>query len=401
MPVDLGGTLATGIHGATYLRLKEALGISGGETRINEPFQFLAEIEAPVKDALHIDTFGLFPPSTMFGYRNENWKPFTFTDGTTVKVSGNMQWDVLENGDIVQYPRGDRSAAPSGRMPRGGSFFDTIIRQEPIVEEELDAKEFARQTFSLYTEEECRRLEETTKWVYDNTDYSIVGSFMGASFSRLTEIMGPFIANPKGIRAPEEWFMSFLLRKDYIREIHELQYEVGMKNLEMYKQAVGNRIDVVLMSGTDFGTQTGLMFGTNIYREFFKEFHSKMNGWVHENTDWKTFYHTCGSIRELLDDFYEAGIDILNPVQVSAAGMDPRFLKDNYGSKFVFWGGGVDTQNILPFESEANVRKYVREMLEIFAPGGGYVFSTVHNIQDKVPIGNVVAAFDEVARFRY
>jgi uroporphyrinogen-III decarboxylase len=143
------------------------------------------------------------------------------------------------------------------------------------------------------------------------------------------------------------------------------------------------------------------LFSADLYRELFKPLHEKMNRWVHENTDWKTFYHTCGSIRELLDDFHEAGIDILNPVQVTAAGMDPRFLKDRYGSKFVFWGGGVDTQKVLSFESEENVRGNVRDLLKIFAPGGGFVFSAIHNIQDKVPVGNVLAVFDEVDRFRF
>ncbi len=400
IPVDLGATLATGIHGGTYSRLKEALGIPAGEVRINEPSQFLAEMEDTVRAALHVDTFGLFPPRTMFGFRNENWKPFTLPDGTIVQVSGHMQWDVLDGGDIVQYPQGDRGAPPSARMPQGGSFFDTIVRQEPIVEEELDPREFARQTFYLYTDEECRWLEETSRRVYESTDLSIVGSYLGASFSRLTEIMGPYIRFPKGIRSPEEWYASLLVRRDYIREIHELQYEIGMKNLTMYRQAVGDRLDVVLMSGTDFGTQNGPLFGRDIYRELFKPYHTGMNRWVHENTPWKTFYHTCGSIRDLLDDFHEAGIDILNPVQISAAGMDPRHLKSDYGEKFVFWGGGIDTQRVLPFESEENVRSHVRELLEIFAPGGGFVFSTVHNIQDKVPVANVKAVFDEVDRFR-
>jgi uroporphyrinogen-III decarboxylase len=368
-------------------------------TKINEPFQFLAEIEVPVKKALNIDTFGLFPPKTMFGYKNENWKPFTLSDGTTVHVSGHMQWDVLENGDVVQYPQGNRSALPSGKMPKGGSFFDAIVRQDPIVEERLDPKEFAEQTFHLYTDGELSELEKASKSAFENTDYSLVGSFLGASFSRMTETMGPYILDPKGIRDPEEWFVSLLTRKNYVLEIHNYQYEIGMKNLEMYKQAVGERIDVVVMSGTDFGMQNGPMFGVEVYKELFKPFHKKMNAWVHKNTNWKTFFHTCGSVWDFLDDFHEAEVDILNPVQISAAGMDPTELKKKYGKKFVFWGGGVDTQNVLPFESEANVRAHVRGLLEIFSVDGGYVFSTVHNIQDKVPIENVLAVYDEINRF--
>ena len=400
VPVDLGGTLATGIHGGTYSRLRRALGLPVGEVRINEPSQFLAEVDDDIKQALQVDTFGLFPPRTMFGFRNERWKPFILPDGITVQVSGHMQWDVLESGDIVQHPQGDRSAPPSARMPQGGSFFDTIVRQEPIVEEELDPREFARQTFSLYTDEDCRYLEETARWV--STERTIRSSAVswGPPSPGSRRSWAPTSRTRRGIRNPEEWYASLLIRRDYIREIHRLQYEIGMKNLAMYRQAVGDRVDVILMSGTDFGTQNGLLFGVDVYRELFKPLHTAMNRWVHENTPWKTLYHTCGSIRDLLDDFHEAGIDILNPVQISAAGMDPRSLKERYGSKFIFWGGGIDTQQVLPFETEERVRAHVREQLATFAPGGGYVFATVHNIQDKVPIGNVRAAFDEVGRFR-
>lgn len=398
-PIDLGSTLATGIHGSTYAKLKKKLNIDTGEVKIYEPFQFLAEVEESVKKALRVDTIGLHPPQTMFGYKNEHWKPFKLFDGTQVLVSGHMEWDVLDNGDIVLYPRGDRSASPSGKMPKGGSFFDAIIRQEPVVEEELDPKEFAEQTFLLYTDQECRDLEAASEWAFENTDYSVVGSFLGASFSRLTEIMGPYITHPKGIRDPEEWFVSLLTRKDYILAIHNYQYEIGMKNLEMYRQAVGDRIDVILMSGTDFGTQSGPLIHPQTYRELIKPFHKKMNHWVHENTSWKTLIHSCGSITEFLDDFHDVEIDILNPVQVSAAGMDPENLKTRYGDKFVFWGGGIDTQNVLPFQDTENVKKHVRDACTKFSTGGGFVFAAVHNVQDKVPVENVIAAYEEAGRF--
>ncbi len=399
LPIDLGSTMATGIHGSTYAKLKQKLNINKGEIKIYEPFQLLAEVEESVKKALTIDTIGLQPPQTMFGYKNEQWKPFRLFDGTNVLVSGHTEWDVLENGDIVLYPRGDRSASPSGKMPKGGSFFDAIVRQGPIVEEELNPKEFADQTFLIYTDQECRDLETASKWAFNNTEYSVVGNFLGASFSRLTEIMGPYITHPKGIRNPEEWFVSLLTRKDYILAIHNYQYEIGMKNLEMYRQAIGDRIDVILMSGTDFGAQNGPLIHPQTYCELIKPFHKKINHWVHENTSWKTLIHSCGAITDFLDDFHEAEIDILNPVQVSAAGMDPANLKTRYGDKFVFWGGGIDTQKVLPFQDTETVREHVRDACEKFAPGGGFGFAAVHNIQDKVPVENVIAAYEEAVHF--
>jgi uroporphyrinogen-III decarboxylase len=121
-----------------------------------------------------------------------------------------------------------------------------------------------------------------------------------------------------------------------------------------------------------------------------------MNDWVHQHTRWRTLYHSCGSVVAFLDDFVEAGFDILNPVQLSAEGMDPRFLKDNYGRKLVFWGGGVDTQHTLPFGTPDEVRREVKSNLDIFSAGGGYVFNTVHNIQANIPVENLLAMFETV-----
>ena len=133
-PRDLGSTLVTGIQAGAYARLKKALGIEAGKIRVYDPYQMLAEVEEPVKKALGVDTVGIQLPTTMFGYRNENWKPFRMFDGTDVEISGHFQYDVLPGGDIVQYPKGDRSVPPSGRMPQGGYYFDTIVREEPIDE---------------------------------------------------------------------------------------------------------------------------------------------------------------------------------------------------------------------------------------------------------------------------
>jgi hypothetical protein len=394
-PLDLGSTLVTGIQASAYARLKKALGITTGTIRVYDPYQMLAEVEEPVKKALGVDTVGIQLPTTMFGYRNENWKPFRMFDGTDVEVSGHFEYDVQPGGDIVQYPKGDRSAPPSGRMPEGGYYFDTIVRQEPIDESKLDPKEWVAQTYSLYTEEELRFVEETSRFWFENSEYGILGNFWGAGFGDIATVPGPAILHPKGIRDPEEWYVSTLTRKDYVNEIFHLQLELQMKNLALYQQAAGDRIDVVVMSGTDFGSQNGPFISPNAYREMFKPLHAEMNGWVHEHTRWKTFYHTCGSIVAYLDDFAEAGVDILNPVQVSAAGMAPDFLKKKYGDRFVFWGGAVDAQHTLAFGTPEQVREEAARNTRIFGAGGGFVFNNVHNIQATVPTGNLLALFQK------
>jgi hypothetical protein len=394
VPLDLGSTLVTGIAASIYAKLKKALGIAGGNVKVYDPYQFLAEVEEEVKKKLGVDTYGIQLPVTLFGYRNEEWKPFRLFDGTDVLISGHFQYDVLENGDIVQYPKGDRSAPPSGKMPKGGFYFDSIVRQEPIVEEKLDPLEWVRETYALYTDEDLRYLEETSKWYYDNTDYALIGNFWGAGFGDIAIVPGPSVAYPKGVRSPEEWYVSAVTRKQYIKDIFHYQFELQMKNLKMYREAVGDRIDVIVMSGTDFGSQQGPFISPDSYREMFKPLHMAMNGWVHENTGWKTFFHTCGAIAAFLDDFHEAGVDILNPVQISAKGMEPALLKEKYGQKFVFWGGGVDPQGVLPFGKPEEVREQVERNIVTLGKGGGYVFNNVHNIQATVPVENVVAMFE-------
>ncbi len=396
IPLDLGSTLVTGIQASIYAKLKNALGISKGLIKVYDPFQMLAEVENEVKQLLGVDTYGIQLPVTLFGYKNENWKKFKMFDGTEVLISGNFEYDVLENGDIVQYPKGDRSAPPSGKMPKGGYYFDVIVRQEPIDESKLDPKEWVEQTYSLYTDEDLEYLEKTSRWYYKNTDYSLVGNFWGAGFGDIATVPGPHIPYPKGIRDVEEWYVSAITRKQYIKEIFQYQLELQMKNLKMYREAVQDRIDIIVMSGTDFGAQNGPFISPNLYREVFKPLHKEMNDWIHENTNWKTFFHTCGSIVDFLDDFVNAGVDILNPVQISAAGMDPDFLKKNYGDKFVFWGGGVDTQKTLPFGTPENIKEEVENNMLTFGKEGGFVFNTVHNIQPSVPIDNLVTMFETV-----
>ena len=190
--------------------------------------------------------------------------------------------------------------------------------------------------------------------------------------------------------------MAHMIHPEYIQGIYEMQCEVALENLKLLREAVGDRIDVIGISGTDFGTQNGTFISPDMYREMYQPFHKKLNDWIHANTSWKIFYHSCGSVVTLLDDFIEAGVDILNPVQCSAAGMDAKILKERYGDRLVFWGGGVDTQKTLPFGTPEEVRQEVRERIETFAPGGGFVFNTIHNIQPGTPVENMMAMFEAV-----
>jgi uroporphyrinogen-III decarboxylase len=172
-----------------------------------------------------------------------------------------------------------------------------------------------------------------------------------------------------------------------------------MKNLAKIHAVVGNRIEALFVTGTDFGTQNGPFISPGSYRDLFMPFHQRVNDWIHTNTTWKSFIHSCGSVVALIPSFLEAGFDILNPVQCSAAGMDAQGLKDKFGDRLVFWGGGVDTQHTLPFGTPDEVRAEVRERLRIFGKGGGYIFNPIHNVQCRTPIENMLAMLEAWREF--
>jgi uroporphyrinogen-III decarboxylase len=204
----------------------------------------------------------------------------------------------------------------------------------------------------------------------------------------------------KGIRDAAEWYVSLSLRPGYVHDVFERQCEIGIANLARAYEVVGDKVTAVCVGGTDLGAQQGPLVSPRTYRDLFKPFQVQVNSWVHAHTGWKTFIHSCGSIWALLDDIVDAGFDVLNPVQTSAADMSPEALKERYGDRLTFWGGGVDTQRVLPFGTPDEVRAMVRDRLRIFGRGGGFVFNTVHNVQAGVPTENLLALYQAVGDFR-
>lgn len=400
IPLDLGGGSVTGMHVSTVYKLRQNLGLDapGTPVKVSEPFQMLGEIKPDLLAALGGDVVGVGGLKNMFGFKNENWKPWTTFDGTPVLVPESFNTETEPDGALLMYPEGDRSARPSGRMPSGGWYFDSIIRQEPIDDDNLDVADNLEE-FGLIAAEELNHFQNEVERLYNETDKAIFLSFGGVSFGDIALVPAPWLKNPKGIRDVEEWYVSTAARRDYVYEIFEQQSRITLANLEKIFQRVGNRVAVVLISATDFGTQNGPFISPKAYRDLYQPFHKRLNDWVHQHTAWKTFIHSCGSILALLDDLVAAGFDILNPVQCSAAQMDPRVLKERYGSQVTFWGGGVDTQKTLPFGTAAEVRGEVRERIKIFGPGGGFVFNPIHNVQARTPIENLMAMYETVKEY--
>jgi len=395
LPLDLGGSVVTGMAASTVSKLRLRLGLDGGRVRVVEPYQMLGQIDDDLARLLGVDVIGLGGPRTMFGFENKHWKPWRLFDGTEVFVPAGFNTDPEPNGDILMYPEGDRSAPPSGRMPYGGYYFDAIIRQPPIDEDHLDVEDNLEE-FGPISRADLAHFRRQAERLYEGTDRAIFANFGGTAFGDIALVPAPWLKHPKGIRDVEEWYISLAARKDYVRRLFERQCEIGLENLAKIHEAVGDRISLVFVTGTDFGTQSGPFLSVETYRELFKPFHIAVNSWIHLHTTWKSFIHSCGCVRPLIPEFIDAGFDVLNPVQTSARGMDPRELKDTFGRDIVFWGGGVDTQRTLPFGTPDEVRAEVRERIEIFGRDGGFVFNTIHNVQARSPVENVVALYETV-----
>ncbi len=401
IPLDLGSSPVSGMHVSTVFKLRQALELDppGTPVKVVEPYQLLGEIGPDLMEALDVDVVGAWPSKNMFGFRNEAWKPWTTFDGTPVLVPEGFNTDVEANGDLLLYPEADKTVPPSGRMPEGGFYFDSIIRQPPIDDNSLDAEDNLEE-FDLMSDEELDHFSREVDRLYAKTDKAILANFGGTAFGDIALVPAPWLKHPKGIRDVSEWYMSTVIRQDYVRSIFERQCEIALENLSRCYQRVGNRVNIIYMTGTDFGTQIGPFISPEAYCDLYQPFQRRLNDWVHENTKWKTFIHSCGSVRALIPHFIDAGFDILNPVQCSAAHMDPYELKKAFGSRVTFWGGGVDTQGTLPFKSSGEVRKEVRDRIKALGPGGGFVFNTVHNVQPQIPVENVLALYETYREFR-
>jgi len=401
LAVDFGGGFQTGIHVSVVYQLRQALGLDapGTPVKVVEPYQMLGEVAHDLGEALGIDTVSLHGTGTMFGFPATDFKEWRLRDGTPVLVPGEFNTDYAPSGELFQYPGNDRTVGPCAKMPEGGNFFDAIIRQPPIDDETLNPSDNLEE-FGPIPDAELSLLSERAKRLHAQSDRALFCTFGGLTFGDIALVPATFLKQPKGIRDIEEWYCSLVMRPDFIKSVFEKQAEIAVENLARLYASVGDRISVIQTNGTDFGTQNGPFCSQESYRELFLPYQKKVNGWIHAHTPWKTFMHCCGSIVSLLDLIVEAEFDILNPVQCSATGMEPAMLKKRYGDQLTFWGGGVDTQKTLPFGTAEQVREQVQERIETFAPGGGFVFSTIHNVQALTPLNNLLALFETVKKYR-
>lgn len=380
MPIDLGATPVTSIHPIAYRRLREYLGLEGQPVRVADILLQLAEVEEPVRQRFGVDVVGLPVLEPLPGVRNTRWKPWALPDGSPALISADFAPEVTEKGDLLI--RGEDGSI-SHWMPAGTYHF--LPKDPPLAEAVLeDLERFQPRRTS---DEELEFLHHAAHRLHKETEYALFGWFggslvEGAQFARgWVRLMQDLKRNP-----------------EFVAALVEKLAGVALADLERYLDAVGEYVHVVGF-GDDLGVQSGLQFHPDIYRQLFKPHHRRLYGRVHARTRAYVFLHTCGSVYELIPDLIEVGVDILNPVQTSAAGMEPERLKRTFGDRLSFWGGGCCPQRVLPFGTEAEVEADVRERLRTFAPGGGYVFAPIHDIQPDVSPRNLVAMYDAALRW--
>lgn len=398
VPVDFGSTSVTGIHCKIVAALRNYYGLEDRPVKIIEPFQMLGEIDEELQDIIGVDCVPVFGPKDMFEIDETQLHEQITPWGQHVLIATGIDLSTDEKGDVYIYAKGDCSFLPSAIMPSNCYFINAIERQGEVDESTLDPQDNLEE-FGTLTEEDIdyyiRRTEKAVE-----SGKAVIASFGGTALGDIAFVPGMGLTDPKGIRNVSEWYMSTIMRQDYVHAVFEKQVDIAIDNYKRLWTALGDRIDVVFTCGTDFGTQDSQFCSIDTFRELWLPHYKRMNSWIHEHTTWKVFKHSCGAIVPILPGLIEAGFDIINPVQINAKDMDSTFLKKEFGSLVTFWGGGIDTQKILPNGTPDQIRDHVLRQCEILGRDGGFVFNAVHNIQANVPIQNVVAMIETLKEIR-
>jgi uroporphyrinogen decarboxylase len=390
VPIDLSGHRSSGISATVYPKLRRLLGLPERTVRMYDPVQQLAIIDEDVLNRFGVDTIEL---GRGFALEDEHWSDWVLPDGTPCQVPA---W-VMPERDGERWVIRSESGRIIAAMPDGALYFEAtfypFFRDDDPDEADRIPEMVAENMWCAVASppgplvagpDGAQVLADGARQLRAGTDRAIIGLFGG----NLLEMMQFYYRNDKAL---------LLLAMDPKR-VHvflDRVVEMHLANLERFLGAVGESIDVILF-GDDLGMQSGPQISPDMYREFFKPRHKLMWNRAKELADVKVMLHCCGGVRELLPDLIDAGLDAMNPVQVSCSGMDAKGLKADFGNDMVFWGGGCDTQTVLPNAMPDEVARHVTEQVRALSPGGGFVFQQVHNILTNVPSQNIAAMLDAV-----
>jgi uroporphyrinogen decarboxylase len=361
VPIDLGGTRQSGIAASAYHQLKRRLGMKT-PTRVFDLYQMLAEVERPVMERFGADVVGLNRSAVTFGIRNERWKPWRLLDGTPVEVPGDFNPLVKPNGDLLLL---DPDGKPMAQMPRGGFYFDRVDKYPGAAHADPE-----KLKLPLLSTRECDHLHAQAEAWWQQSDLAVAAA-MGPPYELFFGLgTGDFQA----------WMITLATEPDYVRTLYEKLAEAWLENLRRFTAAVGDRVQV-LQFNDDLGTQEAPFLSVAMFRDLVMPYYKRGLDWIHQNTRMKVFMHNDGAIFDFIPTLIEMGVDVLNPVQTTARGMEPVKLEEEFGGRIAFWGGACDCQGTLAFGTPEEVAREVEQSIQVFAPGGGYVLAAVHNIQ--------------------
>ncbi len=382
VPIDFSGHRSSGIAAIAYPKLRNYLGLPAKPIRVYDIIQQLAIVDEDVLDRFGVDTIEM---GRGFALDEKSWSPWTLPDGTDCFVPAWTQLEREEGRWVIR----SQSGIVLAHMPDGALYFEQTYF--PFLEkDDLDAigKSFGESMWTAIASPpgpvDSQKLSEGAKQLRKNSDRAIIGLFGGNLFE-----VGQFLYRN------DRFMMMLAGDPKHAHKFLDKLVETHLANLEQFLKAVGEHIDIILF-GDDLGMQTGPMMSPQMYREFFKERHKVMWNRAKELADVKVMLHCCGGVRELLRDLIEAGLDAINPVQISCSGMNASELKSEFGKDLTFWGGGCDTRDILPNGTPEQVAEHVKEQVEILRKGGGFVFQQVHNILANVSAENIFTMFDTV-----
>jgi hypothetical protein len=356
--MDLGSSAVTGIHVQTISKLRRHFGLQRKPIRIIEPQQMLGDVGWELIDSIGIDVIGAWAKNNAFGFNNHApYKEWKTPWGQRVMVPLNFYTSNNENGDLLIHPNGDNTVQACASMPKSDYTFKPIVPKG-------EAKHHSKPTLGLINNEEL----EHWKVEVDKAYFS--GKAVLADFCGL--VIEQSNITPANI---------------------DKQLETALANLSSVYNLVGNKLNAVLISKPTCAKYSGNCISKQFNKEF-KAYFKQINAWIHDNTDWKTFIHCCGTKVEDLENAVRTGFDIVNSGQT-----DAKTAKEEFGKDLVFWGGAVDTQKILPFGTPKEVREQVLHNCEIFAKDGGFIFNPMHNIPANVPVENMVAMLEALKEF--
>jgi uroporphyrinogen decarboxylase len=375
LPVDLGGMRSTGIMALAYHDLKRHLGINEGELLIFDTGQQLAYVEEPVRKKLGVDVV------ILDGGLLDGWRPYTLPGGIPAKICKSFLTEPDgEGGEFSVDPEGFHI----GHRPAASYYFDNIT--PPPLAYAQSISDLKKYNGDSYSDNYLSKLQNEAKRLHDETDYAILGSFGGA-----------FLEGAQGLRGWDQFMLDLATDQSFVEALLDKMLENYLRNIKLYLDAVGDYIQIIQMGG-DMGTQNGPQINPRMYYEIFQPREKELWGCIHQlKPEVAVFLHCCGGIYDLIPGIVDAGCDILNPVQISARGMEPERLKREFGKEICFWGGGCDTQRVLPFATPEEVYLHTRQNILTFSKGSGYVFSQVHNIQVGVPVENILAMYRAVS----